>query len=258
MYDTKIKSKAIELKSMGFTQKEIATELGCGERTVRRWVSGINLKNKKEDQVNEIEFDFNRLSGIFSKEVIPQIMFCISMAYKNNLSNTITFLNEIEQRNLMDKEISEPWLAAISGFNLLSDITGVSKFNEIKKIIDYEKPYKNIDRKKFRRRINNLTPQLRFDLIDLLDISNFTEKDFFVDRENENSNINESEQIYISNLTIRGSKAEIEQFINSKYGLLLEIESRLPDLDQQNRKMSISMYKKTPLTLILLKLFLLP
>ena len=180
------------------------------------------------------------------------------MAYKNNLSNTITFLNEIEQRNLMDKEISEPWLAAISGFNLLSDITGVSKFNEIRKIIDYEKPYKNIDRKKFRRRINNLTPQLRFDLIDLLDISNFTEKDFFVDRENENSNINESEQIYISNLTIRGSKAEIEQFINSKYGLLLEIESRLPDLDQQNRKMSISMYKKTPLTLILLKLFLLP
>ena len=258
MYDTKIKSKAIELKSMGFTQKEIATELGCGERTVRRWVSGINLKNKKEGRVNEIEFDFNRLSGIFSKEVIPQIMFCISMAYKNNLSNTITFLNEIEQRNLMDKEISEPWLAAISGFNLLSDITGVSKFNEIRKIIDYEKPYKNIDRKKFRRRINNLTPQLRFDLIDLLDISNFTEKDFFVDRENENSNINESEQIYISNLTIRGSKAEIEQFINSKYGLLLEIESRLPDLDQQNRKMSISMYKKTPLTLILLKLFLLP
>ena len=72
------------------------------------------------------------------------------------------------------------------------------------------------------------------------------------------SNINESEQIYISNLRIKGSKSEIEQFVNSKYGLLLEIESRLPDLDQQNRKMSISMYKKTPLTLILLKLFLLP
>jgi len=258
MYDTKIKSKAIELKSLGFTQKEIATELGCGERTVRRWISGINLKNIKEDQINDIEFDFNRLSGIFSKEIIPQIMFCISMAYKNNLPNTIAFLNEIERHNLVDQNITEPWLAAISGFDLLSDITGVSKFNEIKTIIDYEKPYKNIDRKKFRRRINNLTPQLRFDLIGLLDISNFTEKDFFISKEKGNLNDYESEQIYISNLRIKGSKSEIEQFVNSKYGLLLEIESRLPDLDQQNRKMSINMYKKTPLTLILLKLFLLP
>ena len=258
MYDTEIKSKAIELKSLGFTQKEIASELGCGERTVRRWVSGISLKNLKDTQINDIEFDFNRLNGIFSKEIIPQIIFCISMAYKNNLPNTITFLNEIERRNLVDQEISEPWLAAISGFDLLSEVTGVSKFNEIKTIIDYEKPYKNIDRKKFRRRINNLTHQLRFDLIGLLDISNFTEKDFFVDEENKKSNKNESEQIYVSNLKIKGSKTEIEEFVNSKYGLLLEIESRLPDLDQQNRKMSINMYKKTPLTLILLKLFLLP
>ena len=86
MYDTKIKSKAIELKSMGFTQKEIATELGCGERTVRRWVSGINLKNKKEDQVNEIEFDFNRLSGIFSKEGFNEPSVCIVVSSLINSS----------------------------------------------------------------------------------------------------------------------------------------------------------------------------
>ena len=37
MYDTNTISKAVDLRNQGFTQKEIATQLGCGERTVRRW-----------------------------------------------------------------------------------------------------------------------------------------------------------------------------------------------------------------------------
>ena len=72
------------------------------------------------------------------------------------------------------------------------------------------------------------------------------------------SNKQFDDHIYISNLKISGSDKEINDFLNSKYGLLLEIESRLPDLDQVNRNLSVSRYKKTPLTLILLKLFLLP
>ena len=72
------------------------------------------------------------------------------------------------------------------------------------------------------------------------------------------SNKQFDDHIYISNLKISGSDEEINDFLNSKYGLLLEIESRLPDLDQVNRNLSVRRYKKTPLTLILLKLFLLP
>ena len=59
----------------------------------------------------------------------------------------------------------------------------------------------------------------------------------------------------ISDLNILAPNEQINQFLDSKYGLLLEIESRLPDLDYRQRK-AIYDLQKIPLTLILLKLFL--
>ena len=61
----------------------------------------------------------------------------------------------------------------------------------------------------------------------------------------------------ISDLNILAPNEQINQFFDSKYGLLLEIESRLPDLDNRQRK-AIYDLQKIPLTLILLKLFLIP
>ena len=52
-----------------------------------------------------------------------------------------------------------------------------------------------------------------------------------------------------------GADEQINHFLNSKYGLLLEIESRLPDLDTKQKK-AIYDLQKIPMTLILLKLFL--
>ena len=60
---------------------------------------------------------------------------------------------------------------------------------------------------------------------------------------------------FISDLNILGADEQINHFLNSKYGLLLEIESRLPDLDIKQKK-AIYDLQKIPLTLILLKLFL--
>ena len=259
MYDTKIISKAVDLRNQGFTQKEIAIQLGCGERTVRRWFTGVNLQNLKIVNTEEIEFDFDKLNYLFSKDLVTQIMFCISMGYKNNLPLTVSFLNNIEDCYKSMTKISEPWLAAISGFGLLADLTGVKKFKEIENIINSEKPFNlDVDRKKYKRRINHIVTDLRFELIGLFDISNFSEKDFLQIQSGKKSNKQFDNHIYISNLKISGSDEEINNFLNSKYGLLLEIESRLPDLDQLNKNLSVSRYKKTPLTLILLKLFLLP
>ena len=259
MYDTNTISKAVDLRNQGFTQKEIATQLGCGERTVRRWFSDTSLQNLNIENTKEIEFDFNKLNYLFSKDIVAQIMFCISMGYKNNLPLTVSFLNNIESCYKSITKISEPWLAAISGFGLLSDLTGVAKFKEIKNIINSEKPFDvNVDRKKYKRRINHIVPDLRFELIGLFDISNFSDDDFLQIESEKQLSSEFEKHIYISNLKISGSTEEINNFLNSKYGLLLEIESRLPDLDQNNKNLSVSRYRKTPLTLILLKLFLLP
>ena len=62
MYDTKIISKAVDLRNQGFTQKENAIKLGSGERTVRRWFTGVNLQNLKIVNTEEIEFDFDKLN----------------------------------------------------------------------------------------------------------------------------------------------------------------------------------------------------
>ena len=259
MYDTNTISKAVDLRNQGYTQKEIAIQLGCGERTVRRWFSDSTIQNLKMTDTEEIEFDFNKLNYLFSKNLVTQIMFCISMGYKNNLPLTVSFLNNIENCYKSITKISEPWIAAISGFGLLSDLTGVAKFNEIKNIINSEKPFDiDVDRKKYKRMINHIITDLRFELIGLFDISDFSDKDFLQIKSDKRSNEEFDKHIYISNMKISGSNEEINNFLNSKYGLLLEIESRLPDLDQINKNLSVSRYRKTPLTLILLKLFLLP
>ena len=261
MYDVDTISKALDLRSQGFTQKEIASTLGCGERSVRRWFADTRLTPTCFTEDIDEEFNIDNLKNIFSSELIPQIMFYISLGYKNNLKMSISFLNDMDSNLNSFSDISEPWLAAISGFDYLSKLTGVTKFKDINNIIRNEKPYDlSHDRKKFRRRMNSIVPDLRFELIGLFDISNISDNDFEIKSNDNKNNISNqaSDHIYVSNLKIAGTNEDINKFINSKYGLLLEIESRLPDLDQSSTKISVHKRKKIPLTLILLKLFLIP
>ena len=139
----------------------------------------------------------------------------------------------------------------------MSEITGVQKFKEINSLIKNEKPFIKKDRKKFRRRINPLITELRFELITLFDISKIKLTDFESNISTQSySDIHLSNYV-ISDLNILAPNEQINQFFDSKYGLLLEIESRLPDLDNRQRK-AIYDLQKIPLTLILLKLFLIP
>jgi transcriptional regulator with XRE-family HTH domain len=251
----------LDLRSQGFTQKEIASTLGCGERSVRRWLSDTSFTPTYFTGDIDEELNIDTLKNIFSSELIPQIMFYISLGYKNNLKMSISFLNDMDSNLNSISNISEPWLAAISGFDYLTKITGVSKFEDINNIIRNEKPYDlSKNRKKFRRRINSIVPDLRYELIALFDISNISKNDFEIKGDDNKNNISDqlSDHIYVSNLKIAGTNEDINKFINSKYGLLLEIESRLPDLDRSSTKISVNKQKQIPLTLILLKLFLIP
>ena len=152
-------------------------------------------------------------------------------------------------------QISEPWLAAISGFNHLAEITGVAQFEKINSLIKNEKPFLNKDRKKFRRRLNPLITQLRFELITLFDISKIKLTEFESGIPTKSYSDIKQSNYFISDLNILGADEQINHFLNSKYGLLLEIESRLPDLDTKQKK-AIYDLQKIPMTLILLKLFL--
>ena len=256
MYDVDIISEALNLYEQGYTQKEIAMKLGCGERTVRRWLSDIKtLSPKSKEIVTEHQLDLSYLKNFFQDDYIPQILFFISMAVKNNKFKSISFVNDMNESIAEYDQITEPWLAAISGFNYLSEITGVEKFEEINNLIKNEKPFVKQDRKKFRRRVNPLIAELRIELITLFDISKIKLTEFKSDIPKQSySNIHQSNYL-ISDLNVLGHDEQINHFLNSKYGLLLEIESRLPDLDIKQKK-AIYDLQKTPLTLILLKLFL--
>ncbi len=98
------------------------------------------------------------------------------------------------------------------------------KFEDINNIIRNEKPYDlSKNRKKFRRRINSIVPDLRYELIALFDISNISKNDFEIKGDDNKNNISDqlSDHIYVSNLKIAGTNEDINKFINSKYGLLL-------------------------------------
>ena len=258
MYDENIISEALNLNEQGYTQKEIAIKLGCGERTIRRWLSNIKTFESKTKQIlPEHQLNLSSLANFFQDDYIPQILFFISMAVKNNKFKSISFVNDMNKSISKYDQITEPWLAAISGFNYLSEITGVQKFEEINCLIKNEKPFIKKDRKKFRRRINPLITELRFELITLFDISKIKLTDFESNISTQSySDIHLSNYV-ISDLNILAPNEQINQFFDSKYGLLLEIESRLPDLDNRQRK-AIYDLQKIPLTLILLKLFLIP
>lgn len=256
MYDIDIISEGLNLYEQGYTQKEIAIKLGCGERTVRRWLSDIKTYAPKTEKiVTDHQLNLTYLKNLFQDDYIPQILFFISMAVKNNKFKSISFVNDMNQSIVEYEKITEPWLAAISGFKYLSEITGVQKFEEINSLIKDEKPFIKKDRKKFRRRINPLITELRFELITLFDISKIKLTDFESNIVAPSySDIHQSNYL-ISDLNILAPNEQINQFLDSKYGLLLEIESRLPDLDYRQRK-AIYDLQKIPLTLILLKLFL--
>ena len=256
MYDIDVNSEALNLYQQGYTQKEIAIKLGCGERTVRRWLSGIKKTSPKTKEIiTDHQLNLSYLKNFFQDDYIPQILFFISLAVKNNKFNSISFVNEMNESIEEYDQITEPWLAAISGFTYLSQITGVQKFAEINSLIKNEKPFIKKDRKKFRRRINPLIKELRLELISLFDISKIKLTEFKPDIPKQSpSNLNQT-NYFVSDLNILGHDEQIKQFLNSKYGLILEIESRLPDLDIKQQK-AIYDLQKIPLTLILLKLFL--
>ena len=80
MYDVDIISEALNLYEQGYTQKEIAMKLGCGERTVRRWLSDIKtLSPKSKEIVTEHQLDLSYLKNFFQDDYIPQILFFISI-----------------------------------------------------------------------------------------------------------------------------------------------------------------------------------
>ena len=244
MYDENIISEALNLNEQGYTQKEIAIKLGCGERTIRRWLSNIKtFESKTKEVLPEYQLNLSSLTNFFQDDYIPQILFFISMAVKNNKFKSISFVNDMNKSISKYDQITEPWLAAISGFNYLSEITGVQKFEEINCLIKNEKPFIKKDRKKFRRRINPLISELRLELITLFDISKIKLTDFKSNISTQSySDIHQSNYL-ISDLNILAPNEQINQFLDSKYGLLLEIESRLPDLDNRLRKVIYDLQK---------------
>ena len=124
MYDIDIISEGLNLYEQGYTQKEIAIKLGCGERTVRRWLSDIKTyAPKTEEIVTDHQLNLTYLKNLFQDDYIPQILFFISMAVKNNKFKSISFVNDMNQSIVEYEKITEPWLAAISGFKYLSEIT---------------------------------------------------------------------------------------------------------------------------------------
>ena len=256
MYDVDIISEALSLHEQGYTQKEIAIKLGCGERTVRRWLSNVNpITTKSQNLAPEHQLNLSHLKNFFQDAYISQILFFISLAVKNNKFKSISFVNNMNKSISEYDQISEPWLAAISGFNHLAEITGVAQFEKINTLIKNEKPFLNKDRKKFRRRLNPLMTQLRFELITLFDISKIKLTEFESGIPTKSYSDIKQSNYFISDLNILGADEQINHFLNSKYGLLLEIESRLPDLDIKQKK-AIYDLQKIPMTLILLKLFL--
>ena len=142
MYDVSIISEALSLYEQGYTQKEIAIKLGCGERTVRRWLSNVDpITTKPQNVVTEHQLNLSHLKNFFQDAYIPQILFFISLAVKNNKFKSISFVNDMNKSIVEYDQITEPWLAAISGFNYLSEITGVEQFEEINSLIKNEKPF---------------------------------------------------------------------------------------------------------------------
>ena len=102
---------------------------------------------KTEEIVTDHQLNLTYLKNLFQDDYIPQILFFISMAVKNNKFKSISFVNDMNQSIVEYEKITEPWLAAISGFKYLSEITGVQKFEEINSLIKDEKPFIKKDRK---------------------------------------------------------------------------------------------------------------
>ena len=76
MYDVNIISEALNLNEQGYTQKEIAIKLGCGERTIRRWLSNIKtFAPKTKDTLPEYQLNLSSLTNFFHDDYIPQILF---------------------------------------------------------------------------------------------------------------------------------------------------------------------------------------
>ena len=82
MYDTKIISKAVDLRNQGFTQKEIAIQLGCGERTVRRWFTGVNLQNLIEATIIVLKevSELYKLKPQHKIDLIVDILICAGIS----------------------------------------------------------------------------------------------------------------------------------------------------------------------------------
>ena len=76
MYDENIISEALNLNEQGYTQKEIAIKLGCGERTIRRWLSNIKtFESKNKEVLPEYQLNLSSLTNFFQDDYIPKYYF---------------------------------------------------------------------------------------------------------------------------------------------------------------------------------------
>jgi hypothetical protein len=277
-----------ELSEAGYTRPKIQEMTGVPPDTQKHWKKrgwfgvGSNGKGAPGNSTNDLEpereprpaaykwpeFRSELLAALFGSNAVPNVVLQLELARRLGNTRVHRFTNGLVDALAQASDLPQPWLAAIAGFPIVAEDIHAPAFEDLAKVILEYEPYRGSrERRAYHKAARPVLRQVWFEamawsvdfgymlmpkrmgpvhrfnsLAEATSYKRTPEEIEATDRDVEDSLLKGRVTLYRSH----GGKLPLEKTTPS---LLLEIVSRLPDLDKQKGKV---LQGNPPLLMVLL------
>ena len=256
-YSKETRREALRYYEGGMTFVQIQKRTGVNEKTIRRWyreshANGPKPIVRKRPGHKFPTFTPLQLSWLFPASMIPRLSFLLDICKRQKNPRLHRFVAEMLVIENLSPDLPESWRAGMAGFPILAEDIHAPAFNRLAEVMDAHRP--PFDRKTRRAYHRTVAPVLREVLTQsaqwampsghTLMPAKMGPTRQFESLEQEQAYAPTDEEVYEDNARVEESLVKgktimigenMDALRDTPWGYVLEIVSRLPDLDKRKK-----------------------
>jgi hypothetical protein len=259
-YSKEIRRKALRHYEDGMTFVQIQKRTGVNEKTIRRWYRESHADGPKQNVRKRPGHKFPtftplQLSWLFPASMIPRLSFVLDLCKRQKNPRLHRFVAEMLVIKNLSPDLPESWRAGMAGFPILAEDIHAPAFSRLAEVMDAHRP--PFDRKTRRAYHRTVASVLREVLAQSTqwalpsghflvaagkpgptkNFDSWEEMEAYVPTDEEvaedHSRIEES--LVKGKTMMDKDDRAVSVLRDTPWGYVLEIVSRLPDLDKKKK-----------------------